>query len=133
MRLAALAAALVAAAVVPDGAPGVGIVVVALLVAVAARLGTGSSLDLWLFGTAALALAGIAALSDAAWVVAIDLIAALLLGTLAVGGATLLAPIAPARALRSVPEVSRGWPPDSDATAGARRATVRRAGCVRSR
>jgi Domain of unknown function (DUF4153) len=106
LRLAALTAALVAAAVVPGGAPGVGIVVVALLVAVAARLGTGSSLDLWLFGTAALALAGIAAVSDAGWVVAIDLCAAILLGTLAVGGATLLAPIAPARALRSVPEIT---------------------------
>ena len=106
MRFAALTAALVAAAVVPGGAPGVGIVVVALLVAVAAWLGTGSSLDLWLFGTAALALAGIAAVSDAGWVVAIDLSAAILLGTLAVGGATLLAPIAPARALRSVPEIT---------------------------
>ena len=99
-------AALVAAVVVPGGAPGVGIVAVALLVALAAWLGTGSSLDLWLFGAAALALAGIAALSDAGWVVAIDLVAAILLGTLAVGGATLLAPIAPARALRSVPEIT---------------------------
>ena len=72
----------------------------------AAWLGTGSSLDLWLFGAAALALAGVAAVSDAGWVVAIDLCAAILLGTLAVGGATLLAPIAPARALRSVPEIT---------------------------
>jgi hypothetical protein len=106
VRLSALTAALVAAVVVPGGAPGVGIVVVALLVAVAARLGTGSSPDLWLFGTAALALAGIAALSDAGRVVAIDLGAAIVLGTLAVGGTTLLAPIAPARALRSVPGIT---------------------------
>jgi hypothetical protein len=106
VRLAALTAALVAAAVVPGGAPGVGIVVVALLVAVAASLGAGSSLDLWLYGAAALALAGVAAVSDAGWVVAIDLCAAILLGTLAVGGATLLAPIAPVRALRSVPEIT---------------------------
>ena len=106
MRIAALAAALVAAVVVPVGAPGIGIVAVALLVALAAWLGTGSSLDLWLFGTAALALVGIAAISDAGWVVAIDLLAAIVLGTLAVGGATLLAPIAPVRALGSVPEIT---------------------------
>jgi hypothetical protein len=106
VRFAALAAALVAAVVVPGGAPGIGIVVVALLIAAAASLGTGSSLDMWLFGAGSIALASIAALSDAGWVVTIDLFAAILLGTVAVAGPTLLAPIAPARALRSVPEIT---------------------------
>jgi hypothetical protein len=106
VRLAALTAALVAAVFVPGGPPGIGVLVVALLVAVAARLGTGSSLDLLLFGAAAVALAGIAAVSDAGWVVKIDLCAAILLGTLAVGGARLLAPVAPLRALGSVPEIA---------------------------
>ncbi len=106
MRVAALLAALVAAAVVPVGAPGIGFAVVAVLVAVTARLGAGSSFDLWLFGIPAIALVSIAALSDAGWVVAIDLFVAVLLGTLAVGGARLLAPIAPLRALGSVPEIT---------------------------
>jgi hypothetical protein len=106
VRIAALAAALLAAAVVPAGSAGVGVLGVALLVATAARLGTASSPDVWLFGIPAVALAGVAAVSDAGWVVAIDLCAALLLGTLAVGGATLLAPVAPLRALRSMPEIA---------------------------
>ncbi len=106
MRLAALAAALVAAVVIPGGAPGIGIVIVALLIAAAARLGTGHSLDLWLFGTAAVALASIAALSDAGWVVAIDLVTAIVLGTIAVAGPTPLAPVVPVWALRSVPEIT---------------------------
>ena len=78
--------------------------VVAVLVAVASWRGTAPRR----LGMPALLLsaAGIAAVPDASWVVAIDLSAAILLGTLAVGGATLLAPIAPARALRSVPEIT---------------------------
>jgi hypothetical protein len=106
VRLAALAAALTAAVVIPGGAPGIGIAVVALLIAGTALLGTGHSLDLWLFGTAAVTLASIAALSDAGWVVTIDLVAAIALGTIAVSGPTLLAPVAPVRALRSVPEIA---------------------------
>lgn len=106
MRVAALVAALAAATLLPGGAPGTGIVLVALLIGVAAWRGTGSSSDLWLFGAAAVALAGVAAVMDARWLVTIDLGAACLLGTIAVGGPTLVAPIAPAAALRFVPTIT---------------------------
>jgi hypothetical protein len=81
-------------------------VLVALLVAIAARLGAGASLDLWLFGSGALALAAMAAVSDARWLVAVDLGAAALLGTVAVAGPRLAAPVAPLLALRSAPDVT---------------------------
>lgn len=106
MRWAALAAALFAAALLPNGAPGIGVVLVALLIALAARLGVGSSADLWIFGTASLALAGMAALSDAGWLVTVDLFAAILLATVAVSGPMLAAPVAPAVALRSLPAIT---------------------------
>jgi hypothetical protein len=105
MRAAGLAAALAAAVLLPNGAPGIGIVLVALLVAAAARLGAGASPDLWIFGTGAVALAGMAALTDAGWLLAIDLVAAVLLGTIAVAGPRLAAPIAPVLALRAAPAV----------------------------
>ena len=106
MRIAALTAALTAAVFLPEGAPGIGVVLVAILVALAARLGSGPSLDLWLFGAASLALASVAALYDAGWLIAVDLVAAILLATVAVAGPRLTAPIAPARALRALPAVT---------------------------
>jgi hypothetical protein len=95
MRTAAVAAALAAAALIPGGPPGIGVVVVAVLVALTVAAATRPSLDVLLFGVPALALASFAFLLDAAWVVALDLTAAVVLATLAASGARLEALTAP--------------------------------------
>ena len=103
MRTAAAAAALAAAALIPGGPPGIGVVVVAVLVALSVADATRPSLDIVLFGVPGLALASFAFVLDAGWVVALDLTAACVLATLAVSGARLDALVAPVRRLPGVP------------------------------
>jgi Domain of unknown function (DUF4173) len=95
MTRAALAAGLVAAALLPGEPLGVGVLVVAALVAVAVVRARRPSREAALFGGLALALASLAAVRDAVWVVALDLAAAWILATIATGGLALPAPLAP--------------------------------------
>jgi hypothetical protein len=105
VRAAALGTALAAAVILPSGPPGIGVPLVAALVAGTVLLRSGLSRDVLVFGPPALALASASALRDAGWVVAIDLVAAMLLATVAVGGARLAALLAPVAALRDVPGI----------------------------
>jgi hypothetical protein len=107
VRAAALVAAVAAAALLPVGAPGIGVAIVAVLVAATVALSHAPrSLDLVLFGALSVALASFAAIVDASWVVALDIAAALLLATVAVGGSRLTAPVAPLVALRLLPALA---------------------------
>jgi hypothetical protein len=103
MRSLALSAAVLAAVVIPGAPPGVGITLVALCVSAAALTTARRSLDLLLFGTAAVVLASFPTLLDARWIVLTDLLAAWCFATLAVAGPRLLAPLAPFAALPSIP------------------------------
>ena len=103
MRLYALLAAVVAAATFPHEPPGVDVLVVALLVAGPVATGAARTQATAVFAVLALTLTAFAALRDAGWVVALDLAAACVLGTLAAAGTRLVALIAPIRALRHVP------------------------------
>jgi hypothetical protein len=107
-----VAAAAAAAALLPGSPLGVGVPLVALLVAAAAASAVRASPGRIVFGSLALALASIAAVRDAGWVVALDLAAAWLLGSVAVAGPTLAAAVAPILRLRVagtlVPRPPRG-------------------------
>jgi hypothetical protein len=103
MRWLALLAAVLAAAVLPYARPGIGVPLVAAIVALAIALSARRSVRLLVFGGLALALACIPAWLDAPWIVAIDLVAACLLATVAVAGLRLGATVAPVRALVDVP------------------------------
>lgn len=103
MRVLALIAAAVAAAVLPHAPLGVNVAIVGVLVALTVTSRASRSVDAWLFGGLALALVGMAAWLDAGWVVAADLVAAVLLATVAVAGVHVLAPVAPVRALADAP------------------------------
>ena len=104
MRAAAVAAAAAAALLLPGEPLGVGVVIVAVLVAatVAAAM-KRPTLDAVAFGAGALALAAAPALRDAGWVVAIDLTAAWLLASAAVTGPAIAALVAPLVRLRGAP------------------------------
>jgi hypothetical protein len=106
VRWIAVAAALCAAAFVPDGPPGVGVVLVALLIAGAAAAACRPSLHALAFGGLALVLASFAALRDAGWVVALDLAAAWLTASVAVVGARAAALGAPLGRLADLPSVT---------------------------
>ena len=106
MRVAALAAALAAAALLPGKPPGAGVVLVAGLIALAVGLAARPTADRLLFGALALALAAQAALLDAGWVVALDLAAACVLAAIAVGGPRLASLVAPALRLRGAPALT---------------------------
>ena len=100
--VAVLGAGAVAALTVPDGPPGLGIVLSCLCLAVAVALAepaprTSPTLG---FGVLALLLAAIAVVRDASWLVALDLLAALAVGSLAVAGGR--GPAAVARGLAAV-------------------------------
>jgi hypothetical protein len=110
MRVAALAAAAAAALLLPGAPLGVGVVIVALLVAAAVTIVAKPTLDVLLFGAAALALAAVPALRDAGWVVAIDLIAAWLLASIAVTGPALPAAVAPLARLHEAPPLAPPMP-----------------------
>lgn len=103
MRWLALLAAVLAAAVLPYSRPGIGVPLVAAIVALAVALSARRSARLVVFGGLALALACIPAWLDAPWIVAIDLLAACLLAAVSVAGVSLGAAAAPVRALVDVP------------------------------
>jgi Domain of unknown function (DUF4173) len=103
VKLLALLAALLAATVVPNAPPGIGATAVAALVAAAAWTQARRTSDLYLFGGLALALALSPALLDARWVVSIDLFAAWVCASVAVGGPSLRAIAAPATSLPRLP------------------------------
>ena len=121
MRALALLAGLLAAAVLPEGSPGIGVTFVALLVAAAAATSARRSRDLVFFGAPALVLASFPALLDARWVVLVDVLAAWVFATLAVGGPRLAALIAP---LASIPQVPALLPESSARAAPALRGLV---------
>jgi hypothetical protein len=102
MRWLALLVAVLAAAVLPYSRPGIGVPLVAAIVALAVALSARRSARVLVFGGLALALACIPAWLDGPWMVAIDLVAACLLATVAVSGVTLGATVAP-RALVDAP------------------------------
>lgn len=105
MRWLAMAAALCAAAFVPAGPPGVGVVIVAVLIAGAAAAARRPSPRAVLFGRLAVALASFAAVRDAGWIVAIDLTFAWLAASVAVAGCRTAALFAPAVRLNDLPTI----------------------------
>jgi hypothetical protein len=121
MRALALLAGLLAAAVIPGGSPGIGVTFVALLIAATAATTARRSRDLVLFGAPALVLASFPALLDARWVVIVDVVAAWVFATLAVGGPRLVAVLAP---LAWMPQVPALLPKSSSRAAPALRGLV---------
>jgi hypothetical protein len=113
MRLFAVLAALVAATTLPHQPPGIGVPVVAVLIAAAVSATAVRTPLNVVFGLMALSLAALAGWFDAGWVVAIDLATACVLAALATGGVRLTALVAPLRALVDVPELMpttpAGW------------------------
>ena len=105
MRGFALAAALVAAALVPGERLGVAVPAVAALMLLAAREAARVSLLRLVFGALAFVLAAQAAVLDAGWVVWLDISAAWVLACLAAAGPNLVAIAAPIRALPLLPAV----------------------------
>jgi hypothetical protein len=103
MRAAALAAAMCASVLLPGEPLGIGVVLVAALVAATAATAARPGFDALVFGTLALALASLPAVLDAGWVVALDLAAALTLAAAAVSGPTVAAVLAPLARLRDAP------------------------------
>jgi hypothetical protein len=110
MRAAALAAAVTAAAFLPGRPLGIGVIVVAALVALAVVLAARPTRDCALFGVLALALTVPAFLLDAGWVVALDLAAAWILATAAVSGPWLTSVVAPVVRLTGVPALAPPLP-----------------------
>ncbi|MFN2467742.1 MAG: DUF4173 domain-containing protein [Gaiellaceae bacterium] len=110
MRTLALLAALTGAALLPDAPLGVNVPIVAAFVAATVASEARRSLGIAVFGGLALVLACVPALLDAGWIIALDLTAAWLLATIAVAGRRILAPLAPFRALRTVPALADDLP-----------------------
>jgi Domain of unknown function (DUF4153) len=111
MRSAAVAAGAAAAVLLPGERLGIGVVLVALLVAVAVAAALERpTVDAVIFGAAALVLASVPALRDAGWVVAVDLSAAWLLASVAVTGPALAAAVAPLVRLRGAPALAPPMP-----------------------
>lgn len=106
MRGFALAAALAASAFLPGERLGIAVPLVAALLLAAAGVAFRVSPLRLLLGGLALALAAQAALLDASWVLALDLGAAWLLGSLAASGIALDALVAPATRLRLAPALA---------------------------
>jgi Domain of unknown function (DUF4173) len=106
MRAAALAAALAAAAFLPGEPLGVGVMIVAVLVAVAVRASDPLGPQGIVLGTLALLLAAVPTALDADWVVALDLTAAWLLACAAVGGLTPVAALGPPLRLTGTPALA---------------------------
>jgi hypothetical protein len=115
MRVLAVLAAATAAALLPHAPLGINVPLVAALIAATVAASVRYSLDAALFGSLALALAGMPAVLDAGWIAAVDLTAACLLAAVAVAGPRLVAPLAPIRALDGLaalmPPVPRGSAP----------------------
>jgi Domain of unknown function (DUF4173) len=110
MRVAALVAALLAAAFLPGRALGVGVLVVALLIAAAIWLAGGLRPRAVLYALSAFALAAMCVLRDATWVVATDLVAAWCLAAIAVSGPRLVALAAPFVRLGDAPILAPALP-----------------------
>jgi hypothetical protein len=106
MRWPALAAALCAAAFVPAGPPGIGVVAVAMLIAGTAAAARSPCRRTVVFGGLAVVLASFAAVRDAGWVVAVDLGAAWLTACVAVVGPRVAALGAPFGRLSELPSVA---------------------------
>jgi hypothetical protein len=121
MRTAALAAALAAAVLLPGEPLGVGVILVAALVALAAATAARPTSDALVFGALALVLAALPMIRDASWVVGLDLAAAWVLGAVAVSGPTLSAVLTPVLRLRELPML---MPPVPSRLAPALRGTV---------
>jgi hypothetical protein len=113
MRVAALAAAFAAAAFLPGHPLGVGALVVAGLVALAAWRSGVSGGRVTLYGALALALASMVVVRDAGWVVALDLMGAWVLASVAVSGATVASLAAPLVRLRDASVVVPPAPPST--------------------
>lgn len=113
MRILSLSAAALAAASFPHAPLGIGVPLVAVLVAATVVTTGARSVDLVLFGGLAILLACMPALLDAGWVVAVDLVAACALAAAAVAGPRLIALVAPLRALDRLPELVPTAPPGS--------------------
>jgi hypothetical protein len=105
MRVLALLAAVIAAVALPHAPLGIGVFIVAMLVAATVATTGLRTFDALLFGSLALALALMPALRDATWVVAVDLMAALALAVFAVAGPRAVAFLAPVRALDGLPQL----------------------------
>ena len=106
MRSVALAAALVAAVLLPGEPLGIGVTLVFLLVLAAAATRMRRTVDSVLLGALAVALSIVPAIRDAPWLVALDLVAAWSLLTAAVSGPTLVAALAPVLRLRELPQLA---------------------------
>ncbi len=102
MKIAAFGASLLGAAALPGEPLGVGVLLVAIVVAACVAIAARRTFDTILFGALALALAALPALRDATWVVALDLAAACLLASVAVSGPSPVAPFAPYFRLRDL-------------------------------
>ncbi len=85
---AALFAGVVGAVAIPGAPPGLGVAVTAVAVAAALVPALRARLNVWTVacGTLALALAGLAVVRDAEWLVALDLVAALAVGSIVLAG-----------------------------------------------
>lgn len=105
VRWAAVAAALVAAAVLPGEPPGAAVPLVALLMLSACLAAARRDRFAACCVAVSLALAAQAALLDAPWVVALDLTAAAALAAVAVGGPYLVALARPLLELRDAPSL----------------------------
>jgi hypothetical protein len=103
VKLLALLAGLLAAAVIPGAPPGIGVTAVAALIGAAAWTQARRTRDLYVFGGLAAVLALAPSLLDAPWIVSIDLLAAWVCASVAVGGPRLRAIAAPARSLPRLP------------------------------
>lgn len=103
MRRLALITAAAAAALTPAAAPGIGVSAVALLTILTAVWRRRASTDLVLFGGLATLLATVPTLRDNGVLVALSLLAAFCLLTVAVCGPSLLAPLRPFAVLPAIP------------------------------
>ena len=105
MRGAALAAALIAAAVLPGERPGLAVPLVAVRVLATCLPAIRRSALSLACAVLALALAAQAALLDAGWVVALDLIGAGALAAIAAGGPSFIALLAPLARIFDAPSL----------------------------
>ena len=105
-----MAAALAGAAFLPGEPLGIGVLIVAALVAVAVRASDPLGAQGVVLGTLALLLAAVPTALDADWVVALDLTAAWLLACAAVGGLTPVAALGPLLRLTRAPALAPGVP-----------------------
>lgn len=100
-----MAAALLAAAVLPSGPPGIGVPLLAVLIAAGVVSARRPAPRVLVFLGLGIVLASFSAVRDAGWVVAVDLCAAWLIGCVAVAGSRVAAVGAPFARLTELPGV----------------------------